>query len=67
MTEQRNRVNVGIPVQWMVDPADPETVLGVIYEFSLTKDKKTVWYTPDGRPLDNIRVIRRREFYESGG
>ena len=41
--------DVGRPVEWMVDPDQRETILGVIYEFSHTGERKTVWYTANKR------------------
>lgn len=57
MTEDRNRINIGIPVEWMVDPDNPERALGVVYEFSQTGERRKVWYTPDGKPTRTIKVV----------
>lgn len=43
------KFDVGRPVEWMVDPDQRETILGVIYEFSHTGERKTVWYTANKR------------------
>lgn len=66
MTEERKRINVGIPVQWMVDPENPEKALGVVYEFSETGERKTVWYTPGGKPARNAKIITRAERDDPG-
>jgi hypothetical protein len=42
-------VDVGNPVEWMVDQDAPETILGVTYEFSQTGERRTVWYTANKR------------------
>ena len=59
MTDQKSSVldyvtptaepDVGRPVEWMVDPDQRETILGVTYEFSHTGERKTVWYTANKR------------------
>ena len=41
--------DVGRPIEWMVDPAHPEVVIGVTYEFSQTSERETVWYTSNKR------------------
>lgn len=65
MTE-KSRINVGIPVQWMVDPENPEIALGVVYEFSEKGERKTVWYTPGGKPARNAKIITRTERDDPG-
>lgn len=57
MTGERDGINIGIPVEWMVDPENPEKALGVTYEFSLTKERMTVWYTDDGKPARHATII----------
>lgn len=42
-------IDVGRPVEWMLDPDQPEIILGVTYAFSLTGERKTVWYTANRR------------------
>jgi hypothetical protein len=42
-----SELDIGTPVEWMVDPDRHETILGVTYEFSQTAERKTVWYTPN--------------------
>ena len=49
--------DIGTPVEWMVDPDRRETVLGVIYEFSQTGERKTVWYTPNKRRARRFVVV----------
>ncbi|WP_156209368.1 hypothetical protein [Pseudorhodobacter wandonensis] len=44
-----SEIDVGKPVEWMVDPDQREKILGVTYEFSLTGERKTVWYTANKR------------------
>lgn len=42
-------IDVGRPVEWMVDPDRPDIVLGVTYQFTETGARRTVWYTPNKR------------------
>ena len=49
--------DIGTPVEWMVDPDRPETILGVTYEFSQTGERKTVWYTPNKRRAKKALVV----------
>ena len=49
--------DIGTPVEWMVDPDRPETILGVTYEFSQTGERKTVWYTPNKRRAKKVLVV----------
>ncbi|MGO4910044.1 hypothetical protein ACEN2J_17120 [Pseudorhodobacter sp. W20_MBD10_FR17] len=44
-----SEIDVGKPVEWMVDPDQREKILGVTYEFSQTGERRTVWYTPNKR------------------
>ena len=48
---------IGMPVEWMVDPDRPETILGVTYEFSQTGERKTVWYTVNKRRAKRFVVV----------
>ena len=50
-------IDVGKPVEWMVDPDRHETILGVTYEFSQTGERKTVWYTPNKRRAKRFLVV----------
>lgn len=52
-----SELDVGTPVEWMVDPDRRETILGVTYEFSQTGERKTVWYTPNKRRAKNALVL----------
>ena len=49
--------DIGMPVEWMVDPDRPETILGVTYEFSQTSERKTVWYTPNKQRAKKVLVL----------
>jgi hypothetical protein len=51
-------VDIGRPVEWMVDPENRARVLGVTYEFTKTGDRKTVWYTPNKRRAKSFVVVR---------
>jgi hypothetical protein len=42
-------IDIGRPVEWMVDPERPDLILGVTYAFAETGARKTVWYTPNKR------------------
>jgi hypothetical protein len=49
--------DIGTPVEWMVDPDQHETILGVTYQFSQTGERKTVWYTPNKRRAKKALVL----------
>lgn len=51
------QIDIGRPVEWMVDPVRPEVVLGVTYEFSQSATRKTVWYTPNKRRPKSFSVV----------
>ena len=50
-------LDVGRPVEWMFDPDQRETILGVTYEFSQTGERKTVWYTPNKRRAKKALIL----------
>ena len=50
-------LDVGRPVEWMVDPDHREKILGVTYEFSHTGERKTVWYTSNKRRAKNGLLV----------
>jgi hypothetical protein len=52
-----SEIDIGTPVEWMVDPDQRETILGVTYEFSQTGERKTVWYTPNKRRAKRFAVV----------
>ena len=52
-----SELDIGTPVEWMVDPDRRETILGVTYEFSQTGERKTVWYTPNKRRAKKALVL----------
>ena len=52
-----SELDIGTPVEWMVDPDRRETILGVTYEFSQTGERKTVWYTPNKRRPKRFVVV----------
>ncbi len=52
-----SKFDIGMPVEWMVDPDRPETILGVTYQFSQTGERKTVWYTPNKRRAKRFVVM----------
>jgi hypothetical protein len=55
-------LDVGRPVEWMVDPDRNEKILGVTYEFSHTGERKTVWYTANKRrPKGCVTVTELRD------
>lgn len=54
-----NEIDVGKPVEWMVDPARYDIVLGVTYVFSETGERKTVWYTSNKRRPKSFTVITK--------
>jgi hypothetical protein len=57
MSSATETINVGRPVEWMVSTETPQHILGVTYLFSLTGERITVWYTPDGMPAGNTRRL----------
>lgn len=67
MSDAESRINIGVPVEWMVDPENPTIALGVIYEFTVTKERKTAWYTPDGKPALHVRIITRDRVNKTDG
>lgn len=52
-----SEIDIGTPVEWMVDPDEAEIVLGVTYAFSLTGERRTVWYTPNKRRAKRFVVV----------
>jgi hypothetical protein len=54
-----SEVDIGRPVEWMVDPERRNIVLGVTYEFTETGDRKTVWYTPNKRRAKAFIVVNK--------
>ena len=50
-------LDVGKPVEWMVDPDQREKILGVTYEFSHSGERRTVWYTPNKRRAKSFVVV----------
>ena len=56
-TTPPSEFDIGIPVEWMVDPDQRETILGVTYEFSQTGERKTVWYTANRRRAKGALVV----------
>jgi len=61
-TLPREQIDVGRPIEWMVDPAHPEIVLGVTYEFSQTSGRKTVWYTSNKRRPKLYVIVKELVF-----
>ncbi len=56
-TIRPSELDIGTPVEWVVDPDQRETILGVTYEFSQTGERKTVWYTPNKRRAKKALVV----------
>ena len=52
-----SELDIGTPVEWMVDPEQHKTILGVTYQFSQTGERKTVWYTPNKRRAKRFVVM----------
>jgi len=42
-------IDIGRPVEWMIDPEQRDLILGVTYVFVETGARKTVWYTANKR------------------
>ena len=53
----KSEIDIGRPVEWMVDPERQDVVLGVTYEFTETGHRKTVWYTPNKRRVKACIVV----------
>lgn len=51
-------LDVGTPVEWMVDPDRRTIILGVTYEFCQTGARKTVWYTPNKRRAKSCVILK---------
>ena len=56
-TTPPSEFDIGTPVEWMVDPDQRETILGVTYEFSQTGERKTVWYTRNKRRAKRFVIV----------
>lgn len=56
-TSNVSAIDIGQPVEWMVDPERREVVLGVTYVFSQTGERKTVWYTANKRRAKVFVVV----------
>jgi hypothetical protein len=52
-----SEINIGTPVEWMVDPDKATIVLGVTYAFSLTGERKTVWYTANKQRAKRVLFV----------
>lgn len=52
------RIDIGRPVEWMVDPERPDLILGVTYAFAETGERKTVWYTPNKRRAKGYVIVK---------
>lgn len=50
-------LDIGTPVEWMVDPEHRQKILGVTYAFSNTGERKTVWYTGNKRRAKGALVV----------
>jgi hypothetical protein len=59
MASAGDAINIGRPVEWMLDLHDPGRILGVTYQFSRSGERLTVWYTDDGLPAVDIRRVDR--------
>lgn len=55
-------LDVGKPVEWMVDADQREKILGVIYEFSQTGERRTVWYTANKRRPRKLTFVTLTQF-----
>ena len=51
-------LDMGKPVEWMVDPDRREIILGVTYEFWQTGERKTVWYTSNKRRPKSCVILK---------
>ncbi|TKD12501.1 hypothetical protein FBT96_20425 [Rhodobacter capsulatus] len=51
-------IDIGLPVEWRLDAHDQKNVLGVVYEFSQSKERKIVWYTANKRRAKSFKVVR---------
>jgi hypothetical protein len=56
-TQRTSVIDVGKPVEWMVDPDQHDKILGVTYEFTLSGIRKTVWYTHNKRRIKAVLIL----------
>lgn len=61
MTVALKAINIGKPIAWMLDQATGLQVLGVTYEFTLTGERISVWYTETGAAPKEFRTVDRLE------
>lgn len=54
-----SEADIGRPIEWLVDPEDRSVVLGVTYEFSVSGDRKTVWYTANKRRPKHFAAVAK--------
>ena len=52
-----SEMDIGKPVEWMVDADRRTIILGVTYEFCQTGARKTVWYTPNKRRQKSCVIL----------
>ncbi len=50
-------IDVGKPIEWMVDPDQHDKILGVTYEFNLSGIRKTVWYTHNKGRIKTVLIL----------
>jgi hypothetical protein len=55
------KVDIGHPVELLVDPDDHDVVLGVTYQFSVSGARKTVWYTANKRRPKHFAIVTEFE------
>lgn len=61
MTLALKAINIGKPIAWMLDQATGLQVLGVTYEFTLTGERISVWYTENSAAPKEFRTVDRLE------
>jgi hypothetical protein len=50
-------IDIGRPVQWLIDPEDRSIILGITYEFGISGVRKTVWYTASKRRPKHFQAV----------
>lgn len=58
-------VDIGRPIEWLVDPEDRSVVLGVTYEFNVSGERKTVWYTANKRRPKHFAAVAQLDSVRS--
>ena len=50
-------IDIGRPVEYLVDPENPAILLGVTYLFTVSGIRRTVWHTRNKRRAKSFVVV----------